>query len=141
MDDVTVGTRFVIPDAELTERFSRASGPGGQGVNTTDSRVELSFDVLSSPSVPDHLREHILTRLASRLVNGVLTIVASQYRSQLMNRGAARERLAALLAEASTPPVRRGPARSPSRASRQRRLTAKKRRSDVKRGRSGRFDD
>lgn len=142
MEDVVVGRRFVIRDAELTERFSRASGPGGQGVNTRDSRVELSFNIATSPSIPDHLRERLLDRLATRLVGGVITIVASEHRSQLMNRTAARERLAALLLEASAPaPQRGGAMRRPSRASKERRLAAKKHRADVKRGRSGRFDD
>lgn len=142
MEDVAVGRRFVIRDAELTERFSRASGPGGQGVNTTDSRVELSFNIATSPSIPDHLRERLLDRLATRLVDGVITMVAGEHRSQLMNRAAARERLAAMLLEASTPAPRRGAAmRRPSRASRERRLAAKKHRAEVKRGRSGRFDD
>ncbi|MFC4083162.1 alternative ribosome rescue aminoacyl-tRNA hydrolase ArfB [Amycolatopsis samaneae] len=140
-DDVVVGARFVIPDAELGERFSRASGPGGQGVNTTDSRVELSFDVVRSPSIPDDLRERVVARLRSRLVDGVITIVAREHRSQLMNREAARARLAALLLEATAPPPPRRRATKPSRGSKERRLAAKKRRAQVKRGRGGRFDD
>ena len=131
---------FVVPDAELTERFSRSSGPGGQGVNTTDSRVELSYDVAASPSLPDHLRERVLGRLDSRLVDGVLTITASEHRSQLRNREAARERLAQLLREAvAPPPPRRRPTR-PTLGSKERRLAQKKRRSETKRGRQGRFE-
>jgi len=136
-----VGSRFVIPGAELNERFSRSSGPGGQGVNTTDSRVELSFDVAASPSIPEPLRDRVLDRLGSRLVEGVLTIAASEHRSQLQNREAARGRLAALLLEASAPPPAKRRATKPSRGSKERRLASKKRRADVKRGRSGRFDD
>ena len=136
-----VGSRFVIPGAELSERFSRSSGPGGQGVNTTDSRVELSFDVASSPSIPDPLRDRVLARLGSRLVDGVLTIAASEHRSQLQNREAARGRLVNLLLEASAPPPRQRRATKPSRGAKERRLAEKKRRSDVKRGRTGRFDD
>jgi ribosome-associated protein len=128
--DVVVGSRFVVPEAELSERFSRSSGPGGQGVNTTDSRVELSFDVAGSPSIPEHLRDR-----------GVLTIAASEHRSQLQNREAARGRLANLLLDASAPPPAKRRATKPSRGSKERRLASKKRRSDVKRGRSGRFDD
>lgn len=136
-----IGTRFVVPGAELSERFSRSSGPGGQGVNTTDSRVELSFDVARSAAIPPPLKERILARLAGRLVDGVLTIAASEHRSQLMNRDAARERLAsALLAASAPPPAKRRPTK-PSRGSKERRLAAKKRRGDVKRGRGGRFDD
>lgn len=136
-----IGSRFVVPGAELSERFSRSSGPGGQGVNTTDSRVELSFDVAGSAVIPPLLKERILARLSGRLVDGVLTIAASEHRSQLMNRDAARERLAStLLAASAPPPAKRRPTK-PSRGSKERRLAAKKRRGDVKRGRGGRFDD
>lgn len=129
-----------MPPGELTERFSRSSGPGGQGVNTTDSRVELSYDVARAASVPDHLRARLLTRLDGRLVDGVVTIVASEHRGQLDNRRAARERLAQLLREAAAPPSpTRRPTR-PTRGSKERRLDAKKRRGATKRGRQGRFD-
>src|SRR3712207_7009520 len=90
--DLRVTSRLVVPASELSERFSRSSGPGGQGVNTTDSRVELSFDLARSPSVPEHLRERMLGRLVHRTVDGVLNVVASQYRHQRANRQAARER-------------------------------------------------
>ena len=131
---------FVVAEAELTERFSRSSGPGGQGVNTTDSRVELSYDVARSPSLPDHLRARVLERLDNRLVDGVLTIAASEHRSQLRNREAARERLAQLLREAAAPPPpRRRPTR-PTLGSKERRLAEKKRRGETKRGRQGRFE-
>ncbi|QRP51346.1 aminoacyl-tRNA hydrolase [Amycolatopsis sp. FDAARGOS 1241] len=136
-----VGSRFVIPAAELRERFSRSSGPGGQGVNTTDSRVELSFDVARSAVVPPSLRARILDRLSGRLVDGVLTIAASEHRSQLHNRDAARERLAEVLLKASVPPPAQRRPTKPSRGSKERRLAAKKRRSAVKRSRGGRFDD
>jgi ribosome-associated protein len=141
VDDGLVVTRaFVVAEAELTERFSRSSGPGGQGVNTTDSRVELSYDVARSPSLPDHLRTRVLERLDNRLVDGVLTIAASEHRSQLRNREAARERLAQLLREAAAPPPpRRRPTR-PTLGSKERRLTQKKRRGETKRGRQGRFE-
>ncbi|MBA2640083.1 MAG: aminoacyl-tRNA hydrolase, partial [Nocardioidaceae bacterium] len=82
---------------ELRWRFSRAGGPGGQGVNTTDSRVELSYDVASSPSLPEPLRDRAMSRLEDRLVDGVLTVVAAEHRSQLANRRAAEGRLVALL--------------------------------------------
>ncbi|MFI5607378.1 alternative ribosome rescue aminoacyl-tRNA hydrolase ArfB [Amycolatopsis sp. NPDC051903] len=140
-EDVPVGSRFVIPAAELRERFSRSSGPGGQGVNTTDSRVELSFDVARSAVVPEALRARIVDRLSGRLVDGVLTIAASEHRSQLQNRDAARERLADVLLKASAPPPAKRRPTKPSRGSKERRLAAKKRRSDVKRSRGGRFDD
>lgn len=136
MDDgLRVTDRLVLPDAELRERFSRSSGPGGQGVNTTDSRVELSFDLAGSPSLPEPLRARALDRLAGRLVDGVLTVAASEHRAQLANREAARERMAALLREAVAPPPKpRRPTR-PSRAAKERRLAEKKRQSQRKRDR------
>jgi ribosome-associated protein len=134
-DGLRVTDRWSVPAAELRERFSRSSGPGGQGVNTTDSRVELSFDLAGSPSLPESLRTRALERLAGRLVDGVLTIAASEHRAQLANREAARERLAALLREAvAPPPPPRRPTR-PSRAAKERRLAEKKRRSQRKRDR------
>ncbi|HEV7823652.1 MAG TPA: alternative ribosome rescue aminoacyl-tRNA hydrolase ArfB [Mycobacteriales bacterium] len=139
--DLHVTPAVVIPAAELRERFSRSSGPGGQSVNTTDSRVELSFDVLRSPSITEPLRERLLSRLEGRLVDGVLTVVASEQRSQLQNRMAARERLAGLLRRAAAPPPRARRPTRPSRGARERRLADKRRRSDVKRGRQGRGED
>jgi ribosome-associated protein len=140
LDLLVVSRSFVIPAGDLTERFSRASGPGGQGVNTTDSRVELSYDVARAPSVPAWLRDRLLTRLEGRLVDGVLTVVASEHRTQLANRKAARERLAQVLREAAAPPPpKRRPTR-PTRGSQERRLAGKKQRGEIKRGRSGRFD-
>jgi ribosome-associated protein len=138
--DLAVTRNLIVAAAELKERFSRSSGPGGQGVNTTDSRVELSFDVAGSVSIPADLRDRLLERLASRLVDGVVTIAASEHRSQLMNREAARARLAMLLREAASPPPPTRRPTKPSRGSKERRLAAKKRRGDVKKGRGGRFD-
>ncbi|WP_207619832.1 alternative ribosome rescue aminoacyl-tRNA hydrolase ArfB [Nocardioides sp. IC4_145] len=139
-EDLVVTGRWTVPDAELAERFSRSSGPGGQGVNTADSRVELSYDVAGSPSLPDHLRDRVLGRLAGRLVDGVLTIAASEHRTQLANRRAARERMASVLRDACAPPLpTRRPTR-PTRGSKERRLAAKKRRGETKRGRQGRFE-
>lgn len=129
-----------MAESELRWRFSRSSGPGGQGVNTTDSRVELSYDLARSPSLPAALRSRALERLGPRLVDGVLTVVASERRSQLRNREAALARLAALLREALAPP---GPPRRPTRPGRgavERRLDAKRRRAQTKRGR-GRAGD
>ncbi|MEH1102102.1 alternative ribosome rescue aminoacyl-tRNA hydrolase ArfB [Micromonospora sp. CPCC 205561] len=136
MDDgLRVTDRWTVPAAELRERFSRSSGPGGQGVNTTDSRVELSYDLAASPGVPEPLRARALERLAGRLVDGVLTVTASEHRAQLANREAARERLTALLREAAAPPPPpRRPTR-PSRGAKERRLAEKKRRSQRKRDR------
>lgn len=135
--DLRVTGAWVVPAGELVERFSRSSGPGGQGVNTTDSRVELGLDVARSPSLPDHLRERVLGRLADRLVDGVLVVAASEHRTQLANRRAARERLAVQLRDAAAPPpASRRPTR-PTRGSQRRRVEAKQRRGEVKRGRRG----
>jgi ribosome-associated protein len=126
---------LVVPSGELLERFSRSSGPGGQGVNTTDSRVELCWDVARSAVLSDLHRARLLERLAGRLTDGVLVIAASEHRSQLQNRNAARARLAALLGEALAPPApARRPTR-PSRAARQRRVDAKRHRGELKAGR------
>src|SRR5215831_11096130 len=103
--DVTVRD-IAIPAEELSWRFSRSAGPGGQSVNTTDSRVELSFDVARSQALPDWARARARERLKARLAGGVLTVVSSGERSQLVNRTEARERLAALLRDAVAPPSR-----------------------------------
>lgn len=129
---MTVTVRgVVIPDDELRWRFSRSSGPGGQSVNTSDSRVELSYDVARG-SLPRHLRERALERLAGRLVDGVLTVTASEYRSQHRNREAARTRLAELLTEATAPPPPKRRPTQPSRGAKERRLAGKKRRGETK---------
>jgi ribosome-associated protein len=141
MENLVVTDALVIPAGELRERFSRSSGPGGQGVNTADSRVELSFDVRTSPSIPDSLRPRLVERLGRRLVDGVVTVTASEHRAQLQNRAAARERLASLLRNAAAPPP---PARRPTKKSRgvnERRLSDKRRRSETKRGRRVSFGD
>ncbi|WP_043644383.1 alternative ribosome rescue aminoacyl-tRNA hydrolase ArfB [Nocardioides alkalitolerans] len=138
--DLVVTRRWRVPARELTERFSRSSGPGGQGVNTTDSRVELSYDVAAATSLPDDLRERVLERLGSRLVGGVVVVSASEHRGQRANRAAARERLLALLQEAAAPPSAPRRATKPTRGSQRRRLATKTRRAEVKRGRQGRWD-
>jgi ribosome-associated protein len=123
---------LVIPEHELRWRFSRSRGPGGQSVNTTDSRAELSFDVAASGSLTDTQRRRALRRLTTRLVGGVVTVAASEHRSQLLNRIAAEQRLAALLREAIAPPAKpRRPTR-PTRAARERRLADKRRRAQIK---------
>lgn len=130
---VAVTASLVIPERELRWRFSRSGGPGGQGVNTADSRVELSWDVGGSPTLSDVQRTRALERLAARLVDGVLTVTASENREQLRNRDAARVRLAAIVRDAVAPPA---PPRRPTKATRgsqRRRLDAKKRRGEVKR--------
>ena len=122
-----------IPVDELTWRFSRSPGPGGQSVNTTDSQAELSFDLARSVALPPVLRQRALTALANRLSDGVISVAASEYKSQLRNREAAAARLSALLTEATAPPAPpRRPTR-PTRSSVERRLAEKQRRSRLKR--------
>ncbi len=127
-----VSRSLVVPEGELSERFSRSSGPGGQGVNTTDSRVELSYDVTSSVVLPEAMRRRLLSRLDDRLASGVLTVAASEHRTQLANRRAARERMAALLRTALAPPPPKRRGTRPTRGSVERRLRGKKQRSQVK---------
>ena len=134
-DDLRVNGWLLIPGSELHERFSRSSGPGGQSVNTADSRVELSFDVGRSAVLPEWARARVAERLAGRLAGGVLTVAASEQRSQLANRNRARARLAALLREAVAPPQRPRVPTRPGRAANERRLAAKRNRSAVKRAR------
>ncbi|MFN8075663.1 MAG: alternative ribosome rescue aminoacyl-tRNA hydrolase ArfB [Kineosporiaceae bacterium] len=129
---VSVTASLVIPERELKWRFSRSGGPGGQGVNTADSRVELSWDVAGSGVLSDVQRARALERLAARLVDGVLTVAASENREQLRNRDAARVRLAAIVRDAVAPPA---PPRRPTKATRGsqlRRLDSKKKRGTIK---------
>ena len=131
--DLHVRGSVVIPESELRWRFSRSSGPGGQSVNTTDSRAELSFDVAGTEALSPLLKARALSRLGHRLVDGVLTIAASEHRSQPQNRRAAEERLIGMLqAATAAPPRPRRPTR-PSRSAVQSRLDAKKRRGRIKR--------
>jgi ribosome-associated protein len=134
-DDLQVNGWLVIPAVELHERFSRSSGPGGQSVNTADSRVELSFDVEHSSALPQWAQARALERLAGRLTGGVLTVAASEQRSQLANRQAARARMAALLRDAIAPPRRPRVPTRPTRGANERRLQAKRNRASVKRTR------
>jgi ribosome-associated protein len=124
-----------IPEHELSWRFSRSSGPGGQSVNTTDSRVELSFDVANTTALSPYLRDRAIDRLHNRLVDGVVTVTASEHRSQLRNREAAESRLAQLIREAIAPPPPKRRPTKPTKASVRRRLDDKTRRGSIKRDR------
>jgi ribosome-associated protein len=126
---------LVIPAAELKEQFSRSSGPGGQSVNTTDSRVRLRWSPSASAALTEPQLSRLLGTLANRLVDGAVVTTGAEHRSQWANRNAARERLADLLRTALQPPSRARRARQPSHAARQRRLDAKRRRGELKQGR------
>jgi ribosome-associated protein len=128
---------LTVPAAELVERFSRSSGPGGQGVNTADSRVELELDVVGFEGFTESQRHRVLRALDPRLVGGrLLVVAASEHRQQRRNRVAARERMAELLRDAMAPPPAPRRATRPTRGSKERRLSAKKRRGETKAGRS-----
>lgn len=132
-DDLVIRSGVVIPAAELTWKFSRSSGPGGQSVNTTDSRVSLSFDVAGTISLDRHLKARALGRLSSRLVDGVITVHAEGERSQHQNRLAAQERLAKILRSAIAPPPPKRRPTKPSRRAKERRIAGKKQRGETKR--------
>jgi ribosome-associated protein len=133
MDEPLHAGPISVPATELSWRFSRSSGPGGQSVNTTDSRVELSFDVARSSALSPSQRERALARLGNRAVDGVVTVVASEHRSQWRNRQAAAGRLSELLEAALAPPPKRRRPTRPSRGALARRRQAKERRSQTKR--------
>ncbi|MET0854289.1 MAG: alternative ribosome rescue aminoacyl-tRNA hydrolase ArfB [Microterricola sp.] len=130
--DLEVSPALSIPASELAWRFSRSSGPGGQHVNTSDSRVELSWDLSGSSALTEPQRQRLLDRLGRRLVAGVLTVTASEQRSQLRNREIARRKLALLVSEALAPDAAARRATKRTRGSDRRRLDAKQQRSATK---------
>lgn len=132
-DDIVVRGSIVIPQSELMWRFSRSSGPGGQSVNTTDSKAQLVFDLANTPSLSPHLRARALERLAATLTNGCIVITASEQRSQLQNRKAAERRLGETLKQSISPPPRKRRPTKPSMAATERRIKEKKSRSQTKR--------
>jgi len=126
-----------VPEAELRWRFSRSSGPGGQHVNTSDTRVELSIDITTTTALSESQRARALDQLSGRAVNGVITVAAADHRSQLRNREAAAERMAELIRAAIAPPPPKRRPTKPSRRAQQKRLDAKRQRGDLKRMRRG----
>jgi ribosome-associated protein len=141
MRDLVVSRSVVVPAHELGWRFSRSSGPGGQSVNTADSRVELSVDVSTTTALSPLLRQRALDRLGGRLVDGVLTVASSEHRSQLRNRETAMARMAEVLRDAVAPPAPSRRRTRPTAAARERRLGEKRRRGTVKKLRQSRDDD
>ncbi|GAA1168823.1 ribosome-associated protein [Kitasatospora gansuensis] len=136
-EPIRVRGSVVVPDAELVWRFSRSSGPGGQHVNTSDTQVELRYDLAASAALPQVWKDRALERLATRLVDGrILVVRASEHRSQWRNREVAAARLAALLGEATAPPPKTRRKTKPSKGMIERRLSNKRHRSDLKQGRS-----
>ncbi len=141
MRDLVVTSTVVVPEHELAWRFSRSSGPGGQSVNTADSRVELGIDVAQTSALSPMLRQRALNRLSDRLVDGVVTVTASEHRSQLRNREAAMTRMAELLRAAIAPPAAPRKRTRPSKAAKERRIAEKKHRGQIKRLRRPSADD
>ena len=138
VQDLIVDERLTIPARDLQWRFSRASGPGGQGVNTTDSRVELWLDLDACSDLGPFRLARLKERLAPRLLDGRLRVVAAEERSQWRNRQLAMVRLATLLRQALQPPPAQRKATRPGRGAVRRRLEAKKKRGDLKRRRRDR---
>ncbi|MCI4661075.1 MAG: aminoacyl-tRNA hydrolase [Neomegalonema sp.] len=138
-----ISPSITLDDDEITERFVRAQGPGGQNVNKVSTAVELRLDVIGSPNLPERVKRN-LARLAGRRLtqDGVLVLFVDQYRTQSRNREAARDRLIDLIREAAAPPPKRRIATKPSRGAKERRLAEKKNRGSIKagRGRVGRDD-
>jgi len=130
--DLTIYPDLVIPSKELKWRFSRSSGPGGQGVNTTDSKVELIFDIKNSSVFAPFLQQRLLKKLENQCKNGCINIFSEKERSQYQNRRVALLQLAGLLKEGLKPPQRKRVKSKPSYASQKRRITLKKRRSALK---------
>lgn len=133
---IRVTPRISLDESELQEEFVRASGPGGQHVNKTESAVQLRFDVRRSPNLPDPVRYRLERLAGSRLTqDGVLILVADRHRSQIRNREDARERLIDLIRDAAAPPPPPRRPTKPTKGSKERRLEGKAKRSEVKQGR------
>ena len=133
MSSINLPYGVSVPEAELELRAARSSGPGGQSVNTTDSKVELRWNVTTSEALSEAQRSRLLERLSSRLTqDGVLILTGSEYKSQQRNREAVRARFRSIVGEALEPPRQRRRTR-PTRGSKERRLRSKKHRGELKR--------
>ena len=130
--DLEITRALSIPESELNWRFSRSSGPGGQHVNTSDSRVELSWSIPGSRALSDYQRERLTTKLDAKLIAGIITVSASEQRSQLRNRELALQKLADLVSAALAPDGPKRRATKPTKGSQRRRLATKSHRSETK---------
>jgi ribosome-associated protein len=138
---IAVSAHISLDDSELEFSFVRSSGPGGQNVNKVATAVQLRFDVVRSPSLPDDVRARLIARAGKKLTrDGVLVITARRFRTQERNRADAIDRLVEMIRSAATPPKRRRKTK-PTRASKQVRVEQKRRRSTTKRLRGRPSDD
>jgi ribosome-associated protein len=133
MPDIPLRRGVSVPEAELDLRAAKSGGPGGQSVNTTDSKIELRWDVAATSALSEAQRARVMERLASRMTGaGVLILTGSEHKSQHRNREAVLARFRSLVGDALEPPKQRRRTR-PTRGSKERRLKAKKQRGEVKR--------
>ncbi len=140
MFDLIINSNLVIPARELQWYFSRGSGPGGQAINKTDSRVELIFNLEKSSSLNSFLKENLKVKLSSHLNNGCLRVVATKERSQYQNRKIAIERMKALIREGVKKVPKRRIRIETSKSSKKRRLDSKKQRGKLKKSRQNKYD-
>jgi ribosome-associated protein len=135
--DLVVTPRLTIPAAELSVAFARSGGPGGQNVNKVSSKVDLRWNPRTSAALDENDRAWLVTRLGAKLLaDGTLIVVSTLTRDQLKNRDDAEAKLVALVRAALIRPKVRRPTK-PSRGAKERRISAKKQRGDLKRGRRG----
>lgn len=132
VDELRISGRVSIPLRELHFQASRSSGPGGQSVNTSDTKVELTFDLIKTEAMSPFLKERAIERLGKRVRDGVITIVSSEHRSQLMNKQAAQKRLQTLLADAISPPAPSRRPTKPSKSAQRKRVDEKTQRGQTK---------
>ncbi len=137
--DLIITTRLVIPSRELKWRFSRSSGPGGQKVNKTNTRVEIIFNIEESKVLNDYQKKVITKKLKTKLVNNCICIAVQEERNQLLNRQIAIARISSLIRNSLKNFIKVRKATKPSKASQNRRLDSKKKRGELKKNRQSKY--